>query len=115
EFPPVQFKLDRHDRARRTPRGVLAGFAVAGNSSDLGFFEYRAIKLHLLLGIIIKPQKWSDTFHAIFLSCCVGPDFSEPSPNTPPIDRRFPTNPASSIRERRQMFYSPLRRPPGCA
>src|SRR5262249_8758568 len=62
------FELNRQYRSDRPPCFFRCLFGIAENSNDLRIFEERRVKVHGLLGLIIKPKEWSNFLHRNFVA-----------------------------------------------
>lgn len=63
ELLVFDFEFNRQYRSDGTIGFFRYFFSVAENSADLRIFEERRVKVYGLLGLIIKPQEWSNFLH----------------------------------------------------
>src|SRR5215510_10139348 len=63
KFLTRDLELNRQHRSQRSASSFRRVFVVTKNSPDLRPFENRGVKLHRLLGLIIKPQERSNFWH----------------------------------------------------
>ena len=63
ELLAFDFEFNRQHRSDGTTGFFRCFFGVAEDSADLRIFEERRVKVHGLLGLIIKPQEWSNFLH----------------------------------------------------
>ena len=63
ELLAFDFEFNRQHRSDGKTGFFRCFFSVAEDSADLRIFEERRVKIHGLLGLIIKPQEWSNFLH----------------------------------------------------